>query len=104
MVNQTITKLVGFIKDLKIHIYGIPYITTFTIMENNVLDSNYSMLLGWPWLRNACVIHEWRNNLITIEGNGTMWTIVVTKHMDNNTRRPKVLLCYKLMEGITYEK
>jgi hypothetical protein len=55
-------------------------------------------------LRNARVIHDWGYNLITIEGNRTMWTIVVTKHMDNNTRRPKVLLCYKLMEGVTYEK
>jgi hypothetical protein len=42
MVDQTITKLVGLIKDLKILIHGIPYIATFTIMKNNVLDSNYS--------------------------------------------------------------
>jgi hypothetical protein len=40
MENQTITKLVGLIKDLKIQIHGIPYITTFTIMNNNVLDSS----------------------------------------------------------------
>jgi hypothetical protein len=33
MADQTITKLVDLIKDLKIHILGIPYITTFTIMK-----------------------------------------------------------------------
>jgi hypothetical protein len=59
------------------------------IMKNNVLDYNYSMLLSWPWLCNARVTHDWGNNLITIEGNGTMQTIIVTKHLDNNTKHPK---------------
>jgi hypothetical protein len=27
------------------------------------------MLLGQPWLHNVHVIHDWENNLITIEGN-----------------------------------
>jgi hypothetical protein len=45
MANQTITKLVRLIKDLKICIHGIPYITMFTIIKNNILDSKYSMLL-----------------------------------------------------------
>jgi hypothetical protein len=44
MVNQTIAKPLGLIKDLKIHVHGIPYVVTFTIIQNNVLDSNYSML------------------------------------------------------------
>jgi hypothetical protein len=30
----------------------------FIIMKNNVLDSNYFMLLGWPWLHNSCVTHD----------------------------------------------
>jgi hypothetical protein len=104
MADQTITKLVKFIKDLKIHIHGISYIATFMIMKNNVLDSTYSMLLGQPWLHNAHVTHDWGNNLITIEGNGTMQTITITKHLDNNTKCLEVLLCYDLMEGITYKE
>jgi hypothetical protein len=55
MLDQIIAKLVGFIKDLKIFVHGIPCIVTFTIINNNVLDSNYSMLLGCPWLTNAKV-------------------------------------------------
>ncbi len=70
MADQTITKVIGLIKDLKIHIHVIPYIATFIVMNNSVLDSNYSMLLGLPWLCNACVIHDWGNNIITIEGHG----------------------------------
>ncbi len=69
MAYQTNIKPVGLIKDLKIHIHGIPYIAMFTVMKNNVLNSNYSMLLGQPWLHNARVIHDWRNNIITIESN-----------------------------------
>jgi hypothetical protein len=62
------------------------------------------MLLSQPWLHNAHVTHYWRNNLITIEGNGMMLTIVVTKHLDSNTKRFEVLLCYDLMEGVTDEE
>jgi hypothetical protein len=42
MADQTITKPVGFIKDFKILIHGIPYITMFMVMKNSVLDSSYS--------------------------------------------------------------
>jgi hypothetical protein len=45
MADQILTKLMAIIWDLKIHIHGIPDITTVTIMWNNVLDGNYSMLL-----------------------------------------------------------
>jgi hypothetical protein len=31
MVDQTTTKPVGWIKDLKIYVHGIPYITTFIV-------------------------------------------------------------------------
>ncbi len=102
--SLTITKPVELVKDLKIHTHGIPYIAMFTVMKNNVLDSNYSVLLSQRWLRNPHVIHDRGNNLITIESNGMMQTIVVTKHLDNNTKHLKVLLCYDLMEGITNEE
>jgi hypothetical protein len=58
MANQTTIKLVGLIKDLKISVHGIPYITTFTILQNSVVDFSYSMLLGRPWLRDAKVVHD----------------------------------------------
>ncbi len=103
MVDQTIINPIRFIKDLKIHIPRIPYIATFTIMKNNVLNPNYSML-NRPWLCNACIIHDWGNNLITIEGNGIVQTIAVTTHLGSNTKRHQVLMCYDLMEGITYEE
>jgi hypothetical protein len=46
MANQITTKPMGLIKDLKIHVHGIPYIATFIILRNSVVDSGYSMLLG----------------------------------------------------------
>ncbi len=70
MVDQIIIKLVGLIKFLKIYVHDIPYITTFTVLHNNVIDSSYSMLLGKPWLRDAKVGHDWGSNTITIQGNG----------------------------------
>ncbi len=84
MAYHTFTKPIGLIYDLKIHIHGIPYVVTFTIMCNCVLDSNYSMLLENPWLHNAKVTHDQDNNLITIEGNGMVQTIAITKHLDGN--------------------
>jgi hypothetical protein len=46
------------IKNLKIHIHGIPYIATFTILKNSVVDSSYYILLGRPWLKDAKVTHD----------------------------------------------
>jgi hypothetical protein len=57
MVNQTIAKPLGFIRDLKIFVHGIPYKVTFTFINNNVLDSS-SMLLRRPWLKDAKVSHD----------------------------------------------
>ncbi len=52
------TKPLGIIKNLKIHINGIPYIATFIIWKNSVV--------GRPWLKDAKVTHDWGNNVITI--------------------------------------
>jgi len=59
MANQTTTKPVGLIKDLKIYVHGIPYITTFILLQNSVVDSNYSMSLGRLWLKDVKVAHDW---------------------------------------------
>ncbi len=104
MAYQTTTKLMGLIRDLRIYVHGIPYITMFTVFQNNVVDSNYSMLLGRPWLRDAKVAHDWGSNIITIQGNGTIRTIIVTKHLGSEVRRPKVLLCYNYQNGIIDEE
>jgi hypothetical protein len=37
MVNQTTTKPMGLIRNLKIYVHGILYIVMFTILQNNVL-------------------------------------------------------------------
>ncbi len=58
MACQTTTKPVGLIKDMKIYVHDIPYIITFIVLQNNVLDSSYSMLLGRPWLRDVKVAHD----------------------------------------------
>jgi hypothetical protein len=94
----------GLIKDLKIYVHGILYITTVIVLQNNVVDSNYSMLLGKPWLKDAKVAHDWGSNIITIQGNGTVRTIVITKHLGSEVRGPEMLLCYDYQNGITYEE
>ncbi len=104
MADQNLMKPVRIIWDLKIHIHEIPHISTFTVMQNNVLGGSYSMLLGWPWLRNAKVICDRGTNLITIEGNGAIRMILVTKRLDVNTKWPKVLLCYDFTNDITNEE
>ncbi len=64
MVDQTITKTLGLIKDLRIIGHGIPNAMTFTIIKNNVFDSNYSMLLGRPWLKDVKVSHVGATTLL----------------------------------------
>jgi len=58
MAYQSMTKPLGIIKNLKIHMHGIQYVTIFIVLQNNAIDSNYSMLLGRPWLRYAKVTHD----------------------------------------------
>ncbi len=77
MVNQTTTKLMGLIRDLKTYVHGIPYIITFIVPHNSVVDFNYSMLSGRPWLRDVKVGHDWGSNIVTIRGNGIVRTIIV---------------------------
>jgi hypothetical protein len=65
--KQTTTKLAKLIKDLRMYVHGIPYIVTFTILHNTIVDSSYSKLLGRSWLKDAKVVHDWENNyMITI--------------------------------------
>ncbi len=81
MADQTTTKPVGLIRDLKKYVHGTPYIITFTICHNNVVDSSYSML-GKPWLKDAKVAHDWGSNIVTIQGNEIIRTITDTKHLE----------------------
>jgi hypothetical protein len=40
-----------------------------------------SMLLGRPWLRDAKVTHDWGDNVIIVQGNGTVRTISINKNL-----------------------
>jgi hypothetical protein len=48
MTYHNMTKPLGIIKHLKIQIHGIPYVATFIVLQNIVVDFSYSMLLGRP--------------------------------------------------------
>jgi hypothetical protein len=49
------------------------------------------MLLGRPWLRYAKVTHDWGNNVIIVQGNGTVKIILINKKLEAKTRRPQYL-------------
>jgi hypothetical protein len=87
MADETTTRLMGLIKDLMIYVHGIPYIITFTVLQNSVVNSSYSMVLGRPWLKDVKVAHDWGSNIITIQGNGTIKTITITKHLGGEVKR-----------------
>ncbi len=101
MANQTIANAFGLIRDLKIFIYGIPYTVTSVIININVLDSSYSMLLRCPWLRDSKVSHDWGTNITIIQGTCIIRTIFVIKKHGVQTKRLKVLMCYDFHFGIS---
>jgi len=39
---------------------------TFTVIQSNVLDSTYFILLGCPWLKDVNMSHNRGNNTIII--------------------------------------
>jgi hypothetical protein len=88
LADQSLTKLIGLIKDVKFQVQRNPYITTFMIMQQSDGDGSYCMMLRKPWLKNAKVLNDWGNNQITIEGNGTSRIIQITKQLNHNTKCP----------------
>jgi len=62
------------------------------------------MLPRRPWLRDAKVTHDWGNNLIIVQGNGIIRTILVNGKLGTETGRPQKLVCYDLMEGLIDEE
>ena len=48
MANGTIAKRTGLLRDVKIHIHGIPYIVTLTVIDCQTIKSDYGMLFGRP--------------------------------------------------------
>ncbi len=66
IVNQTIAKPRDLIKDLKIFVHSISYAITFIVINSNVLNYNYLMLLRCPWLRDVKTSHDWGTNIVII--------------------------------------
>jgi hypothetical protein len=48
---------------------------------------SYSMLLGKPCSRDVKLAHDWGSNTSTIQGNGIVKTINVTKHLGGKVIR-----------------
>ncbi len=47
---------------------------------------------------------NWGSNIITLQGDGIIKIITITKHLGGEVRKLEVLLCYNYQNGITYEK
>jgi hypothetical protein len=62
------------------------------------------MLLRRPWLKDAKVTHDWGNNVIIVQGNGTIKTISVNRKLGVKTIWPQTLVCYDLMERLADEE
>ena len=104
MANGTIAKPTGLLRNVKIHIHGIPYIVTLTVIDCQTIKSDYSMLLGRPWLRNAKVIHDWANDQVQIMGIGTIKTVKINLQLGYEAVTPHALVCYNFAEGITNDE
>jgi hypothetical protein len=104
MADQAIVQPVGLIWNVRIHIHGIPYFITLTVIRNKEVNEAYSMLLGRPWLIDAKVTYDWGNEVVTIRGNGTVKTILVNQRTGPYPKLPEVLVCYNFVEGLTDEE
>jgi hypothetical protein len=62
------------------------------------------MFLKRPWLRDAKLSHDWGTNIITIQGNGIVRTITITKHLSSEIKHPEIFLCYDFQNGFTKEE
>jgi hypothetical protein len=49
-------------------------------------------------------MHDWGNNVITVQCNGIVKTISVTKKIGVETKRPQILVCNDLLKGLIDEE
>ncbi len=61
MAHHTIAKPHNYIRDLKIFVHGIPCIVTFIVINNIILNFNYSMFVKMPMV-NRCKSIPWLGN------------------------------------------
>ncbi len=54
--------------------------------------------------KDAKVTCGWGDNVIIVQDNQIVRTILVNRKLGAETRRPQILVCYDLMEGLTNEK
>ena len=101
MADGSVSRPKGLIRDVRIHIHTIPYLITLIVIDCSTVKSDYTMLLGRPWLRHAKVIHDWGNNEVTIKGNGTIKTVRINRQLGPDTVTPHALVCYNFIEGLT---
>ena len=101
MANETIAKPTGLLQDVKIHIHGIPYIVILIVIDCQTIKSDYSMLIGRLWLRNAKIIHDWANDQVQIMENGTVKTVKINQQLGYEAVTPHALVCYNFAEDIT---
>ena len=66
MVDQRKVMPIGIIKNLKITIGGLTFKITVTIIKMESQENSYSMLLGWPWLKQARAKHDWGKNQLIL--------------------------------------
>jgi hypothetical protein len=55
-------------------------------------------------LQDVQLSHHWGTDIITIQGNGIIKTITITKHLNSKTKRPEIFLCYDFQNGFTKEE
>jgi hypothetical protein len=48
--------------------------------------------------------HDWGNHIVTMQRNGTIRTIIVTKHLGSKVKRLEMLFYYNYQNGITDEE
>jgi hypothetical protein len=63
-------------------------------MTNSVIDPSSSMLLDKVGLRNVKSTQDWGTNIINIQGNGMLCTILLIHTLSTHIKRLKNMLCY----------
>jgi hypothetical protein len=56
------------------------------------------MLLTCPWLKDVKRSHDCGTNIVIIQGTNIVITILVTKKLGAQTKRPKILLFISILK------
>ena len=78
LADETTTRPMGVVKDLKVKTFGTTYHVWFVVMDFKNPIESYDIILERPFLRIAGIVHDWMSNTIYLRMDNLVTKVDLT--------------------------